>query len=231
MVLLLFKYWLNTVLQFSKHCSNTFLFLFYYCFADFQTLFENVSSLCWSTVHFFKYCLCYCLFVVFLFLQMMTCGSSQRFSGRTFCNAATSICVVALVLPRLMAPLHRLTTNFYCMLIPITSRGRPVFLVVSCHNLLCQDWVICTLSVHKTNELQNLPSQSPGAYDTGILQRSVRAAEGLLRLLYLLKVRHFVRAAPTLNDHIKPIHVGECVSAKGPKDTFDGSAQDNSHVK
>ena len=44
----------------------------------------------------------------------------------------------------------------------------------------------------------------------------------------LLKVRHFVRAAPTLNAHIKPIHVGECVSAKGPKDTFDGSAQDNS---
>ena len=32
------------------------------------------------------------------------------------------------------------------------------------------------------NELQNSPSQSPGANDTGILQRSVRGVEGLLRL-------------------------------------------------
>ena len=26
----------------------------------------------------------------------------------------------------------------------LRSRGRPIFLVVSCHDLPCRDWVICT---------------------------------------------------------------------------------------
>ena len=49
----------------------------------------------------------------------------------------------------------------YCFLIPITSRGCPVFRVVSCHDLLCQDWVICTRFRQETKELQNVHSQSP----------------------------------------------------------------------
>ena len=60
---------------------------------------------------------------------------------RAFCfSATTSICVVALELRRLVA---RELPTIACPLIPKTSRGRPVFRVVSCYDLLCQDWVFC----------------------------------------------------------------------------------------
>ena len=66
---------------------------------------------------------------------------------RAFFSATTSICVVALELRRLVArdapTIAYPCKTFYCLLIPITSRGRPVFRVVSCYDLLCQDWIFC----------------------------------------------------------------------------------------
>ena len=84
-----------------------------------------------------------------------------------FFSARTSICVVALELRRLAArDVLRIAYSwktFYCLLIPITSRGRPVFRVVSCYDFVCQDRVFCKHFRQKTKELQNYHSQSPSA--------------------------------------------------------------------
>ena len=45
----------------------------------------------------------------------------------------------------------------YCLLLPLASRGRPMFHVVSCHDLLCQDWVICTPFLQKPNTIRIIP--------------------------------------------------------------------------
>ena len=64
---------------------------------------------------------------------------------RFFFFATTSICVVALELPRLVTPdvptMSHTWKRCYCFLNPITS---PIFRVVSCHDLLSRDGVICT---------------------------------------------------------------------------------------
>ena len=89
--------------------------------------------------------------------QTITCGSQQKFLVRAwnkkvnkqktivplrektmaeinfesffFLTATTSICVVALDLPRLVAPdvptISHTLKRFYCLLLPIASRGRP----------------------------------------------------------------------------------------------------------
>ena len=70
----------------------------------------------------------------------------------------------------------------YCLLIPITSRGRPVFLVVFCHDLLCQDWIVCTPFLQKPknfkkSSLAETTCADTGTDHTGIHQRSVRGVE------------------------------------------------------
>ena len=105
--------------------------------------------------------------------------------------ATTSICVVALELRRLVARDVPTTAypykTFYCLQIPITSRGRPVFRVVSCYDLLCQAWVFCEHFRRKKKKQQRTSEFSlaeskcadTGTNNFGILQRSLRSvAEG-----------------------------------------------------
>ena len=77
---------------------------------------------------------------------------------------------------------HTRERNVYCLLIPITSRGRPVFRGVSCRDFLCQDWVICThasVKNQRTSEFSFAESKcaDTGTNDPDILQRSVRSVE------------------------------------------------------
>ena len=60
--------------------------------------------------------------------------------------------------------LHIRERHFYCLLIPITSRGRPVFRVVSCYDFVCQDWVLC----------KTLPSKKPKNFRIIIRRVQVR---------------------------------------------------------
>ena len=100
-------------------------------------------------------------------------------------SATTIICEIALELRRLVArdvlTIANPSKTFYCLLIPITSRGRPVFRVVSFHDLLCQDWVFCNTSVkdQRTSELSFAESKcaDTSTNDSGILQRSLRSVE------------------------------------------------------
>ena len=73
--------------------------------------------------------------------------------------------------------------GFYCLLIPITSCGRPAFLVVSCHDFLVQDRVNLHTLSPETKELYFSLERSlcadMGNNDTGILLRSARGVEPL----------------------------------------------------
>ena len=65
----------------------------------------------------------------------------------------------------------------YFLLIQITSRGRPVFRVVSCYGLLCQDNTF--VKNQRTSELSFAEPKcaDTGTNDSGILQRSLRSVE------------------------------------------------------
>ena len=90
------------------------------------------------------------------------------------------------------------------------SRGRPAFRVVSCHDHQCQVWVICTPFFQKPKNfiffLRRVQQRSIRSVELcAFLQTTEPSHVSLLRRLFLPKVKHHLKAAPTVFFYINQV--------------------------
>ena len=94
-----------------------------------------------------------------------------------FCCDWFEITVLTMAEMRLLGFLFPQQHEKYCFLISITSHKRPIFRVVSCHDLLCQDWVICTHTSVRNQRTSEPSIAESKCADTGANEPSHSSAE------------------------------------------------------